>query len=172
MGLSPGGASMAQRPAFLAAASLVWLRKGTRLSSGHSADDEVLAAARKQVKLHSDDGDDFGLLIYLRPVQERHGQEAGSSRPSLDEQLEDVSARRGRLALRLRLRLRLRGGRPGAIWVPYHMRPGRYAGTGCARTGDGKRVRTSWLDDARLARRVLGSGHSKRRRLNFTAERA
>ena len=84
----------------------------------------MLAAARRQVGVHSDDGDDYGILIYTRPVMERPAATESSterSRQSLGKELEEV-LRRGGLALVLRLR----GGRGVAVWAPYHQRPAQY----------------------------------------------
>ena len=87
---------------------MVIRKKGRRADVQHDEGFDVLAAARRQVGMHSDDGDDFGLLVYMRPVIER--PTADWRWGSLGEELE-VVLRRGGLALALLLR----GGRGVAV---------------------------------------------------------
>ena len=105
---------------YLPAASLVIRKKGVRACVQHGEGVDVLAAARRQVGVHSDDGDDYGILIYTRPVMERPAA-AESRMQSLGKELEEVLQRGG-----LALVLHLRGGRGAAVWAPYHQRPAQY----------------------------------------------
>ena len=134
---------------YLPAASLVIRKKGRRADVQHDEGFDVLAAARRQVGMHSDDGDDFGLLVYMRPVIER--PTADWRWGSLGEELE-VVLRRGGLALALRLR----GGRGVAVWAPYHMRPAQYR----PRVNDDRNARVNLLAAWRAAGapRVNGAG--------------